>query len=121
MGGWRGTRSWRTILCMSSPVHHAEGGVRRRRANRVLVRRPARMVPCIPARTARALEVEQSRPRRDNTAAARDAPDTAAVERSPDDTGRASVPARARAIGMEVLAGLHGVAAVLSRYLPRSA
>ena len=48
------------MLCMAIPVHHAEGGVRRRRANATLVRRPPRLVACVPVRTAPAPEAAHS-------------------------------------------------------------
>ena len=45
---------------MSAPVHHLEGGVRRRRANRALVRQPPRRTSCRQPPTAPALEAQRA-------------------------------------------------------------
>ena len=58
LGGWRKQPRPSSMPSMSAPAHHLEGGVRRRRANRTLVRRPRRRTSCLRPPTAPALEAQ---------------------------------------------------------------
>ena len=108
---------------MRAPVHHLEGGVRRRRANRALVRRPPRLSPCVRVPAAPAPEIEHAN-RRDDTdpvggrhQSCSGAPAGALGSHG---VGTPAPGERPRTISL-LQAGLRFAAALVSRRAPRAA
>jgi hypothetical protein len=104
---------------MSAPVHHLEGGVRRRRANTTLVRRPPRRTSCLQPRTAPSLEAERAveSAQEHGSLSCADPPRAGALPGA-DKRWLAAWP---QVIGRLVLGGLRAAATRVARRASRSA
>jgi hypothetical protein len=119
LGGWRKQRRMSRMRSMSAPVHHLEGGVRRRRANRALVRQPPRRTSCLRPRAAPALEAEDvDESAQERASLSRSAPPRGSVALLGVD--KQWLAAWPQVIGQLVLGGLRAAATRVSKRALRS-